>query len=98
MIADDSYIDGFAACVIRDAINSATAACWDRRADEFEKALPCAGDYTGRSTAAERAQREARLRSKITACRNQAILWRHVANGIPLLDLVAVDAERQAAA
>lgn len=93
----EEQIDLFTACVIRDAINHATAAYWERRADAFEKALPHPGDYLGRSTGADRAERERRLRTRIRACRNAARLWRHIATGEPL-ELLTDLTERQAAA
>ncbi len=93
----DTHIKLVAACVIRDAIAKATPAGWDRTADRLETALPRPGDYLGRSTAAERAAREARLRTRIAACRNAAAFWRHIHSETPL-ELTAAETAHQAAA
>ena len=69
----------------------------DRRADDKARALPRPGDYLGRSTPAERARREARLRAEITACRNAAAFWRSLASETPLEELVDAETTRRAA-
>jgi len=81
---NDDDIAKFYACVVVDAMRSRTAAHYDRVADRLEEGLSRPSDFLGRSTSQSRATREARLRSKIAACRNAAHFWRHITNETPL--------------
>lgn len=67
-------IDHFRRRVIQDAMTSATATYWLRRAEQLETCLPQPGDYPGTATPAETAERVAALRQAIENCRNHARL------------------------
>lgn len=61
-----------AARVVQDAFIEAAADCWLDRARQLEAARPRPGDYTGRSTPADRAATHRRLTEAAQACRNRA--------------------------
>jgi hypothetical protein len=59
---------------LTEAAAEATAEHWLRRAVTFENARPRPGDYIGRATAQDLAQRDARCAAIAQACRNRASL------------------------
>jgi hypothetical protein len=66
------HIDQVGRRVIREAILSAEAAHWIRRADTLEWARPRAGDWHGGATREELRSRYDRLTEEAQACRNRA--------------------------
>ncbi|MGD8214042.1 hypothetical protein [Aestuariimicrobium sp. Y1814] len=70
-----NWVEDFGRRVLADAMTSATASYWLRRARAFEDARPRPGDFTGRATAAELAELDRRCRETAEACRSQAALW-----------------------
>ncbi len=60
--------------VLQDAFADASAAQWLRRAEQLEAARPRPGDFTGRATPAELAERSRRLTAAAEACRARAQL------------------------
>jgi hypothetical protein len=56
---------------VQDAISAVLPQTWKRRAEEFERARPRPGDFTGRATAAEA---DERCRIVAENCRNHARL------------------------
>lgn len=67
-------IEHFKARVLQDALCSATAGFWRKRAADFEAARPKPGEYHGRATGAELDAREARCAAIALACRHHAEL------------------------
>jgi hypothetical protein len=65
-------IDHFQARVCREAILSAEAAHFVRRAETLEWARPRAGDWHGRATREDLRARYDRLTEEAQACRNRA--------------------------
>lgn len=63
-----------AARVLTDAIAEGTARYWNRRADAFLWAAPKPGDYNGRASAQELAERAERCRATAAACQARASL------------------------
>lgn len=61
-----------AARVLEDIWCEASAIYWRRRADQFDRARPRAGDYTGQATSEQLAEQDARLASTTRACRLRA--------------------------
>lgn len=59
---------------VQEAVTDALAHTWTRRAEVFEWAAPKPGDFTGRATAAELAERQARCEATALACRQKAAL------------------------
>lgn len=68
----ETYIDVFVRCVLTDAMRSATARYWHRRADQFERSAPRQGDFLGQSMPEERAERERIRLARIDECRARA--------------------------
>ena len=66
--------DHFAARVLQDCITEASAAYWKRRAMAFDAARPRPGDFHGRATPAELAERDERCRQAAEFCRHRASL------------------------
>lgn len=60
--------------VLQDALAEGLAVTFERRAALLEWARPRAGDFVGRSTDAEIAARDARLRADAERCRRHAAL------------------------
>lgn len=60
--------------VVQDALQQATGAFWKRRAEAFEAAVSRPGDFLGRATPAQVAERDARIRATAIACRAKADL------------------------
>lgn len=58
--------------VIAEAMQSATARYWLRRAQEFEAARPRPGDFHGQSTIEDRRRRWRELTEIANACRARA--------------------------
>lgn len=58
----------FQIAMIRDAMNTATASYWLRRARDFASALPRDGDYLGQSTPEQREARKQRLLQIVQNC------------------------------
>ena len=59
---------------VQEALSSALACTWSRRAAMFEWARPKPGDWNGNATPAELAARDRRLAAQAQACRNKAAL------------------------
>lgn len=57
-----------------EALSDALACTWRRRAELLEWARPRPGEYAGRATVAELAERDSRLALQAEACRNKARL------------------------
>jgi hypothetical protein len=57
---------------LTEAAAEATPEHWQRRADTFENARPRPGDYNGRATAQDLAERDARCAATAQACGNKA--------------------------
>lgn len=72
---DADYVAHFQMRVLQDALTEATAACWEKRAQQFEDAAPRPGDFTGRATPLEIAARLRRCLATAAACRAHASLW-----------------------
>lgn len=70
------HISHFRARVLQDALTEATAAYFERRARQFEEAAPRPGEFSGRATRAELADRAARCLEVARACRQHAALLR----------------------
>jgi hypothetical protein len=73
------YLEHFAARVLTDALNEATAHYWRRRAEAFRDAAPRPGDYTGNATLTELAELSQRCLDTAQACERRADLidqWR----------------------
>ena len=61
---------------VQDMLQMATADFWERRAKQFEWAMPRPDDFLGRATEQEVAERAKRLRSAAPQCRAQAFVMR----------------------
>lgn len=68
------HLERFIRDVIADALISAQAQNWKRRAHDFEAALPRDGDFLGRSGADGAARVHARLGARALACLARAEL------------------------
>jgi hypothetical protein len=68
------YAAHFARRVLQDAMTSATAAYWRRRADVFDWCAPRAGDFNGYATDEELEERRVRMRGLAAACRAHALV------------------------
>lgn len=68
------HVEQFARRVIQDALVTADAWCWVRRAEALEAAMPQADDFTGRATPEALEARRERLEATATACRHHADL------------------------
>lgn len=60
--------------VIQDALSSATATFWRKRAEQLEAARPTPGDYFGRAISGEVAIRDQRLARQAQNCRDHATI------------------------
>ena len=67
-------VEHFRARLLMDCLLQATSEYWLRRAEDFEAALPRAGDFLGRSTPEERTERMARNAQLAINCRRHAAL------------------------
>lgn len=67
--------------VIGDMVQAASANQFERRAEVFEWARPRPGDFTGRATAEELAERDRRLMETAAQCRAHALVLRSVSAG-----------------
>ncbi len=67
--------------LLADAMAEGMARFWDRRATTLEDARPRPGDYLGKATAAELAERSRRLADAALQCRRHAELLR--TDGVP---------------
>jgi hypothetical protein len=75
----NTYLEHFAARVLTDAINEASASYWRRRAQAFRDAAPRRRDYTGQATLTELAELGQRCLETAKACERRADLidqWR----------------------
>jgi hypothetical protein len=75
----NTYLEHFAARVLTDALNEATASYWRRRAQAFRDAMPRPGDYPGKATPQELAELSRRCLETAQACEYRADLidqWR----------------------
>jgi hypothetical protein len=77
----EAHLDEFGLRFVVEALQAATAAYWDRRAAQFEDALPRPSDYPGKASDAERVARAQRLKAKADACRKAGTFWRSVHGG-----------------
>ena len=68
----DAYVEHFRFRVVQDALNEATCAYWQHRADRFAAAMPREGDFTGQSTAEDIDAQRKRLSEVEFACRVRA--------------------------
>jgi hypothetical protein len=84
-----AYLDHFRARVLQDALNEATGAYWNRRAQTFEDARSRPGDYAGEATPEAIAARGARLAGIAQACRARATLA-HITDTDPEAILAAI--------
>ena len=66
------HVEAFARRVIEDALAEATAHYWIRRAEQLEAAVSRPGDYMGRTSAQEVAERDQRLKESAQSCRRHA--------------------------
>jgi len=73
------HIENTRSRALQDALASATAGHWLRRAAFFEAARPRPGDFTGRATPEDLADRDRWLAARALACRRHAGL-------VPLAD------------
>lgn len=58
----------------QEALSSALACTWSRKAEMLEWARPRPGDFTGSATPSEIAEHDRRLAAQAQACRNKAAL------------------------
>lgn len=72
----DPWLDMFLRRVIVDALNEASAAYWERRADVLEDAAPRPGEFHGRATRAELSAAWRRCMGDARRCRAHAELLR----------------------
>lgn len=68
------YVENFRRRVLQDALSSASAEQWRRRAERFDAAIPRRDDYMGRATPAEIEAQRMRLAEVTLACRRHAEL------------------------
>lgn len=66
------YVAHFVMRMLQDALDSATAEFWVKRATDFESARPKPGEFHGRATPAELNERDRRCREQAQACRDHA--------------------------
>lgn len=69
-------IDALQHRVVQDAIASAMAQTWQRRAVAFDNARPRAGDYSGGATKTDLEARDRDLAATARACRARALVDR----------------------
>jgi hypothetical protein len=69
-------IDHFRARVLQDALTEATAEYWERRAQQFEDAIPRRSEYHGNATQEQLAAAAVRCANTVAACRRHAQLLR----------------------
>ena len=69
MIVD---LDHFRRRVVQDALNSATAYFWRRRADDLRKGLTRPGDFTGNATPQEIQVRNSKILVDAARCEHLA--------------------------
>lgn len=67
-------LDHFRQRVVQDALNTATAEFWRRRADDLRNGLTRPGDFTGRATTEEIAARNATILEDAARCEHLASL------------------------
>jgi hypothetical protein len=73
--------------LLQELFNEATALYWQRRAQDFERARPRAGEYMGRASAEELAEADARCAAVAEACRSRAKVSRFADDG-ELIEMV----------
>lgn len=78
----DTELNRYRVRFLEQLITDASATHWERRAAAFDAARPRPGDYHGRATQAELAERDRRCRETAAACRAHAALLRQV-HGLP---------------
>lgn len=66
----------FGVRMIEDAMSAAAPHVWLRRAEQLEDARPRPGDFQGRATAADLAERDQRLAGSAEVCRLKADVLR----------------------
>lgn len=89
----------FAARVVQDALAEASAAYWLRRAEAFEAARPCHGDFHGQATREALHARYDLLTQQVAACRAAAHVFTEYGLGDDALgDVESVLAETRGAA
>lgn len=62
------------AAVAVDVLNAASAVFWRRRAEEFENAKPCRGEFHGQATHEELNAAWQRAHDTAQACRRRALI------------------------
>lgn len=67
-----AYVEHFQNRCLQEALATATATFWERRATEFEAARPRMGDHHGKASRDELRERYDRLTAMAEACRNRA--------------------------
>jgi hypothetical protein len=72
-------LNHFAARILQDALTEATAGYWERRAQQWEAAAPCKGDYQGQASRTELLEAWERCKEVARACRRHAALLRSLA-------------------
>ena len=66
------HLDLFERRILTDALRTATASYWHRRAAQLEWAKPRPGDYRGQATDADLRDQWNRLDAMVQACRARA--------------------------
>lgn len=66
---------------VGDMVQAASANQWERRAEVFEWARPRPGDFNGRATPQDLAERDRRLVDTAARCRAHALVLRSIAAG-----------------
>lgn len=70
----DFHLEHFVARLLQDAMSSALASTWLRRAETFEAARSRPGDFLGQATAEDIHDADARLTGIANACRARAAI------------------------
>lgn len=73
----EDQLASFGVRLIEEAIADALPYVWERRAEQLEQARPRPGDFNGRATAVELAERDQRLAEQAEGCRRHATLLRN---------------------
>ena len=72
LAATIEHLDHFQHRVVQDALKDAHPGYWLHRARIFEAARPRPGDYVGRATPGDLAERDERIAASAQACRARA--------------------------
>lgn len=85
----NAALDRFAVRMLQECMAAALPATWFRRAATLEAARPRPGEFHGRATAADLAERDRRLAAQAEACRRHAEFLRTYPDA--LADVIAAD-------